>query len=200
MLVTEQMQYQAPAELLTKVGEWLEGAGHLEMARMYYESALKVDTTFALALFRLGKLAYRTGNYVEATKVLRRAIKFTPDHAPTYYQLALSYEKSGRLRSAVHWARRTLHYNPEHDGAFLVLLRCYAGLRWWRSVLRICIALPQRMHQAGEVKLWQALAYTGLGQFSRASEIFEQVPDRIRKRYEKESRQIDQQLSSVEDI
>jgi len=182
------------------MGEWLEGAGHLEVARMYYESALKIDKTFALALFRLGKLAYRTGKYDEATRILKQATALTPDHAPTYYQLALSYEKSGRLRSAAHWARQTLRYNPEHDGAFLVLLRCYAGLRWWRSVLRICTTLPQRMHQAGEVKLWQALAYTGLGQLSKASEIWEQVPNRIRRRYEEESRRIEQLLSSVEDI
>lgn len=200
MLVTEQMRYQAPAELLTEVGEWLEYAGQLEMARMYYESALKVDKTFALALFRLGKLAYRTSKYVEAIRVLKRATKLTADHAPTYYQLALACEKSGKARSAAHWALQTLRYNPEHDGAFLVLLRCYAGLRWWRSVLRICTTLPQRMYQAGEVKLWQALAYTGLGQLSKASEIWQQVPQRIRRRYGEQSRQIEQMLSSVEEI
>lgn len=200
MLVTEQMQYRAPAELLTQVGEWLEDFGHLSMAQMYYEAALKVDKTFALALFRLGKLAYRTGKYSEATRFLKQATVLTPDHAPTYYQLALSCEKSGNFRSAVYWARQTLRYNSEHDGALLVLLRCYAGLRWWRSVQRICRSLPKRMHQAGEVKLWQALAYVWLGQMSKAAEIWTQVPSRIRKRYVGESQQIEKLLSSVCDI
>lgn len=199
MLSINDIQNQNPAELLTGVGEWLEGTGHLSQARMYYEAAFKVDKTFSLALFRLGKLAYKMGQYAEAAKALRQAVRLTPDHAPTYYHLALACEKAGKTRSAIHWAKQVLRYNSEHDdGAFLVLLRCYAALRWWRSVLRVCTVLPQRMHDIGEVKLWQALSYVRLGQISKAAEVWMSVPGRIRKRYREESLQIEQLLSSIQ--
>lgn len=200
MLAIDEIQNQPPAELLTEVGEWLEDTGHLNQAQIYYGAALKVDKTFSLALFRLGKLAHKMGQYAEAARALRQAVRLTPDHAPTYYHLALACERAGKTRSAIHWAKQVLRYNLEHDGAFLVLLRCYAALRWWRSVLRVCAVLPQRMHHIGEVKLWQALSYVRLGQMGKAAEAWARVPHRVRKRYREEAQQVEQLLSSLGDI
>lgn len=69
MIAENGIEHQPPGELLTRVGEWLEDTGQLRPAQMYYEAALKVDKTFSLALFRLGKLAYRIGRYTEAISI-----------------------------------------------------------------------------------------------------------------------------------
>lgn len=50
------------------------------------------------------------------------------------------------------------------------------------------------MYRAGEVKLWQTLAYVWLGQLDKAAEVWAQVPDRIRKRYQEEAQQIERSL------
>ncbi|MEJ5253438.1 MAG: tetratricopeptide repeat protein [Chthonomonadetes bacterium] len=181
---TDEISHQEPAELLTKAGEWLEDRGHFAEAVAYYQAALTVDRTFSLAAFRLGKLAYGQGEYQEAIKYLRYAARLTPDHAPTLYHLSLSYEKAEQPRHAIYWAWQTLRYNPEHDGAYLVLLRSYAALQWWRAVLRLYRRLPARLHGSWEPGVWLALAYAHLGQTQRALEMWRDLPPRIRKRYE----------------
>lgn len=178
------MPHKGPAEILTEVGEWLEDRGNFAEAVVYYRAGLAVDETFSLAAFRLGKLAFKRGEYQEAIKYLRYAVRLTPDHAPTVYHLSLSYEKAGQPRRAVYWAWQALRYNPEHDGAYLVLLRSYAALQWWRAVLRLYRRLPARLHGSWEPKVWLTLAHGHLGQTRRASEMWRELPPRIRRRYE----------------
>lgn len=143
---------QSPAELLTTVGEWLEGIGQLEQAARYYFAATTISPDDALAFYRLGKLRLRQAEYALACDALSRAVQLTPDHAPTWYHLAHAYFHLQDYAQADTAAQHALQLDPDHAGAYLIRLRVAQQRGDMESIKALLARVPAALKNAAEVR------------------------------------------------
>jgi tetratricopeptide (TPR) repeat protein len=175
-------RHQAPAELLTQIGEWLEDRGNLEEAYTYFGAAVTVDPQYSLAAFRHGKLALKNHHYSIAVTKLELAARLTPDHAPTHYSASLAYAALDRSQEALSAAERALELDPHHAGARLQVARALAKLERWQD-LRTLIEGSQSTHASHEANLLRALAAYHLNDPDGARTILSRVPQHARRHH-----------------
>lgn len=99
------------AAFLVKAGEAIEQMLP-DKAKDYYESATLIDDSFALAYYRLGKLALFSGDSVLALRALRRAAMLAPGHWETLYRLSQAQAMQGLYKQARSTLRRASTINP----------------------------------------------------------------------------------------
>ncbi len=141
---------QEPAELLTKVGEWLE-TNRPDLAQAYFYAATLVNPTYDLAWYRLGDLCLRIGQYEQAVDAFRHAVELAPDHHPTWYKLSLALAQMGDIQGALEASLRVLQMAPLHSGAWLQRLRLLAKLGRWEEVYQLCQEVPKSLQSSKEV-------------------------------------------------
>jgi tetratricopeptide (TPR) repeat protein len=184
---------QAPAELLTMVGEWLEAGERGQESSEYYRAALAVDPNCSLAAYRLGHRAISLGRFAEAVEALEVAMRLAPDHAPTFHLASKAYNGLGRPDRAAQCADRALALNPLNVAAFLEKLRALAALERWREVEAAADG-PFDSTDAPEILLWRALANFRLGRAESARDLYARVPLRLKRRYADVAAQIETEV------
>ncbi|HET9326156.1 MAG TPA: tetratricopeptide repeat protein [Candidatus Eisenbacteria bacterium] len=91
------------------LGVAYEQAGHKDLAAREYRKALKRDRHFAVARVNLGNLAAASGEWADAEKCYRRALRDRPDDADAMNNLATALLKRGkRLDEAEQLAARAV--------------------------------------------------------------------------------------------
>ena len=68
---------------------------HLAEARERFQKTLRLDPSYALAHYQMGRLLARTGKPEEARQELEKAISLQPDLSEAYYALSRTYYKLG---------------------------------------------------------------------------------------------------------
>jgi tetratricopeptide (TPR) repeat protein len=86
-------------------------------AKAYFESALKYDPDFTMAMLNLGNLLLQRENIIEAKKLFESIIKVDPKFTPAYGNLAFIFSKQGKDKVAVEYLNKLLEINPNDVAA-----------------------------------------------------------------------------------
>lgn len=88
--------------------------GEDKLAAKYFKKAFKADKHFSEAYYQYGTLLYeRLDNPEKAVKALKKTLKYQPDHAFAYYDLALIYHSLGERKKAFENYQKAIGNNPE---------------------------------------------------------------------------------------
>src|SRR5215467_6653220 len=97
-----------------------------EIARRYYERAMKIDPTYAEAINNLGTVYYSKKNYRRSIKLYRRALKLAPNSASIYSNLGTSFFARKNYKQAAESYQKALSLDPdvfEHRSSWGVMLQ-----------------------------------------------------------------------------
>jgi Flp pilus assembly protein TadD len=70
-----------------------------------------------MALNNLGVIAFRNGDYSQATSLFKRSLRFDPDNAGRMVNLAAALFLSGNGDEAQVWLKKALKLNPGSQNA-----------------------------------------------------------------------------------
>jgi|SRR5579864_81310 len=97
-----------------------------DIARKYYERAMKIDPKYPEAINNLGTVYYSRKNYRRAIKLYRRALRLSPDSASIYSNLGTAYFARKSYKAAAEAYQKALALDPdvfEHRSSWGVLLQ-----------------------------------------------------------------------------
>ncbi|BCL34345.1 glycosyl transferase [Nostoc sp. MS1] len=83
------------------LGSLLKAAGDLTGAKKIYETALKIDSNFAIGHYNLGMICKALGLFTEAIACYQKAIKLKPDYAEAYQNLGVVQLKVGNVQGSI---------------------------------------------------------------------------------------------------
>jgi len=81
-------------------------------AKVYFESALKYDPDFTMAMLNLGNLFLQGNNTDKAKNIFVSIIKIDPKFTPAYGNLAFILNKQGKVAEAVIYLNKLLEIDP----------------------------------------------------------------------------------------
>jgi tetratricopeptide (TPR) repeat protein len=120
---------EAPADtalIQNKIGIAYHQMMQIDIAKRYYERAVKLDPTYAEAVNNLGTVYYSKKNYGRSIRLYRRALKLSPDTASLYSNLGTSYFARKDYKRASDAYQKALSLDPEvfeHRNSWGVLLQ-----------------------------------------------------------------------------
>lgn len=83
------------------LGSLLKAAGDLNGAKKIYETALKIDSNFAIGHYNLGMICKAMGLFTQAIACYQKAIKLKPDYAEAYQNLGVVQLKVGNVQGSI---------------------------------------------------------------------------------------------------
>jgi len=83
------------------LGSLLKAAGDLTGAKKIYETALKIDSNFAMGHYNLGMICKALGLFTEAIACYQTAIKLKPNYAEAYQNLGVVQLKVGNVQASI---------------------------------------------------------------------------------------------------
>lgn len=114
------------AVLRNKTGIAYHQMLQFELARKYYELAVKLDHNYAEALNNLGTVYYARKNYRRAISQYKKAIRVAPQTASFYGNIGMAYFKRKNYKEAGESFQKAVAIDPgvfEHRGSFGVILQ-----------------------------------------------------------------------------
>jgi tetratricopeptide (TPR) repeat protein len=112
--------------LRNKIGIAYHQLMQLDIARKYYEQAIKLKPTYSEAVNNLGTVYYATKSYRRAISQYKKAIKLAPDSASIHSNLGTAYYSRNLLALANEEYRVALKLDPEvfeHHSSYGSLLQ-----------------------------------------------------------------------------
>jgi hypothetical protein len=88
----------------------------LSLSRVAFEHAIQVTPSAPEAVFNLGNLYFRSGNYGAALGPLRRALSLSPARSDAWVLLSTAQRLSGYLPGAERSGWHAIALSPEQDG------------------------------------------------------------------------------------
>jgi tetratricopeptide (TPR) repeat protein len=98
----------------------------LDIARKYYEQAVKLKPTYSEAVNNVGTVYYATKNYRRAISQYKKAIRLAPDSASIHSNLGTAYYARNQLALANVEYRIAIKLDPEvfeHHSSYGTLLQ-----------------------------------------------------------------------------
>jgi Flp pilus assembly protein TadD len=96
-------------------GYQAQRAGNLDMALSFYQRAIELDPSYAIAYNDLGIVLEAKGEMNAAKEHYSQAISVDPDYPSSYSNLAALYEKEGNLDQAVYYWRMRVQLGDWSD-------------------------------------------------------------------------------------
>jgi tetratricopeptide (TPR) repeat protein len=112
--------------LRNKIGIAYHQLMQLDLARKYYEQAIKLKPSYSEAVNNLGTVYYATKSYRRAISQYKKAIKLAPDSASIHSNLGTAYYARNLLTLANEEYRIALKLDPEvfeHHSSYGSLLQ-----------------------------------------------------------------------------
>ena len=97
-----------------------------DIARRYYEHAMKIDPKYPEAINNLGTIYYSKKSYRRAIKLYHRALKLAPESASIYSNLGTGYFARKSYKQAAEAYQKALSLDPdvfEHRSSWGVMLQ-----------------------------------------------------------------------------
>lgn len=194
--ITIQLTWRAdaPEDLLTRVGEWLERRWEHTAAMGYFQAALTVNPACTLACYRAGDLALRRQEYELALQMFERSLAVSPGVTDAY-KASLAAAALHRHETALALTGEALQHNPKHTGATLQRLRSLAALERWSEVITEFEGSQADRPSMSEGYLWVALAHVRLGRPAEAANAFQHANRRVRRENPETTREVEVALS-----
>jgi tetratricopeptide (TPR) repeat protein len=98
----------------------------MDIAKRYYERAIKIDSKYAEAINNLGTVYYSRKGYVRSIRFYKRALKLSPNSASVYSNLGTAYFARKDYKKASETYQKALSLDPEvfeHHSTWGVLLQ-----------------------------------------------------------------------------
>jgi len=114
------------AIIQNKIGIAYHQMMQVDIAKRYYEKAIKLDGNYAEAVNNLGTIYYSRKSYRRATKLYQRALKSSPNSASIYSNLGTAFFARRNYKSAAEAYQKALALDPdvfEHRNSWGVLLQ-----------------------------------------------------------------------------
>jgi tetratricopeptide (TPR) repeat protein len=124
-----EMYKQAPqdsAVILNKIGIAYHQSLQLNLAKRYYEQAIKKNKQYAEARNNLGTIHYARKSYRRAINEYKRALKISPDSASIYSNLGTAQFARKKYKEASEAYAKALELDPEvfeHRNSYGVMLQ-----------------------------------------------------------------------------
>jgi len=109
-----------------KIGIAYHQMMQIDIAKKYYEHAVKLDSKYAEAVNNLGTVYYSKKNYGRSIRLYRRALKLSPNSASVYSNLGTAYFARKDYKKASEAYQKALSIDPEvfeHRSSWGVLLQ-----------------------------------------------------------------------------
>jgi tetratricopeptide (TPR) repeat protein len=114
------------AVLRNKIGIAHHQMMQLDLARKYYEQAVKLKPGYSEAINNLGTVYYAGKSYRRAISQYKKALKLTPDSASIHSNLGTAYFARNQINLAAEEFRTALKLDPnvfEHHSSYGVMLQ-----------------------------------------------------------------------------
>jgi tetratricopeptide (TPR) repeat protein len=109
------------------LGSLLKAAGDLTEAKKIYETALKIDSNFAIGHYNLGMICKALGLFTEAIACYQKAIKLKPNYAEAYQNLGVVQLKVGNIQASITAFKNAIILHEQTNPEEAIRLR--QGLR-----------------------------------------------------------------------
>jgi predicted CXXCH cytochrome family protein len=106
------------AEYYLELAEAWRNNGQLGKALPLYEEAVRRNPKFVFGLQKLGIALRRSGRYMEAAEVLKRAASVAHDNPSTWRELGLTYQAQGKKPDAVAALEKAVELDPDMSEAY----------------------------------------------------------------------------------
>lgn len=123
------------------IGNLYLDQGELNIARTYFQDALKLKPDYPEALVNMAAYHGRTGNFSEAERNLKEAMELNPEFAPTYFNLGGVHFMRGNYRLANEAYHKALEINPYYVPAMWQLARTHLHMGQRDEAKRIYLTL-----------------------------------------------------------
>jgi len=95
------------AQICRDKGYEAQKVGNFDMALSFYQRAIELDPSYAVAYNDLGVVLEAKGSNDAAKEAYSKAIEVNPNYMSSYYNLAALYEKEGNYdKAAYYWKMR----------------------------------------------------------------------------------------------
>jgi tetratricopeptide (TPR) repeat protein len=114
------------AIIQNKIGIAYHQMMKMDIAKRYYERAIKIDSKYAEAINNLGTVYYSRKGYVRSIRFYKRALKLSPNSASVYSNLGTAYFARKDYKKASETYQKALSLDPEvfeHHSTWGVLLQ-----------------------------------------------------------------------------
>jgi glycosyltransferase involved in cell wall biosynthesis len=97
------------------LGNLLKATGDLKSAKTAYETALKIDPTFATGHYNLGMTFKAMSLFTDAIASYQKAIQLNPNYADAYQNLGVVLLKLGNLQASLTAFRMAIALHEKHN-------------------------------------------------------------------------------------
>lgn len=114
------------AMIENKIGIAYHQMMKMDIAKRYYERAIKLDPKYAEAINNLGTVYYSKKSYARSIRFYKRALKLSPNSASVYSNLGTAYFARKDYKRASETYQKALSLDPEvfeHRNSWGVLLQ-----------------------------------------------------------------------------
>ena len=114
------------AIIQNKIGIAYHQMMQMDLAKHYYERAIKLDPNYPEAVNNLGTIYYSRKNYRRATRLYQRSLKLSPNSASILSNLGTAFFARKNYKSAIVAYQKALALDPdvfEHRNSWGVLLQ-----------------------------------------------------------------------------
>ena len=114
------------AVIQNKIGIAYHQMIQTDVAKRYYEHAMRLDAKYPEAINNLGTIYYSKKNYRRAVKLYTRALKLAPNSASIYSNLGTAYFARKNYKLAAETYQKALTLDPdvfEHRGSWGIMLQ-----------------------------------------------------------------------------
>jgi tetratricopeptide (TPR) repeat protein len=114
------------AVIQNKIGIAYHQMMQTDIAKRYYERAIKLDPNYAEAINNVGTIYYSRKSYRRATKLYQRALTLAPNSASIYSNLGTAFFARRNYKKAAEIYEKALALDPEvfeHRNSWGILLQ-----------------------------------------------------------------------------
>ncbi|MGK7930973.1 MAG: glycosyltransferase [Microcystaceae cyanobacterium] len=105
------------------VGGLFQSIGDLGNAEQAYQTALKIDPTFATGYYNLGMAWKAKGQFKRAIAAYQEAIKYNPNYAEAYQNLGVTLYKMGDMGNSIEAFNKAIALHEENNSSEAERLR-----------------------------------------------------------------------------
>ena len=131
----------------------------------------------------LGDIYLELSHYTQAIEEYKASIKYKPDYAPAYNQLALAYDYLGFYSSALDAVKKAYALQPENNYILYNLGKIYRDNRMFPQALETFSTLYKRSPDFPFIKEALAEIYILIGNRKKAEEVLAEEITQTYKRY-----------------
>lgn len=106
-------QYPSNQELIISIGNAYNNVGQPEEAMVWFNKIAFDELNNQDTIYNIGTNFYNTQKYDMAVKYYRRATELSPDFAPAWYQLGMTYVAMGLEKETVAALKKFMELDPE---------------------------------------------------------------------------------------